>query len=1013
MASTLVLLLQLLLVSLASASHHFGGTVTFTYKGTNPDGTHSVEIRNKETFDGCYYHYYYGWSCYSGNCGIVNHTKSGLIDQSFNAPRYNRQWCETETVMRRTVPSDKPFQLREASCCWISARNSIWNWRLLTFVDLGTRSDTGKPNRSPDVAILPFLRVPQNCPRTYKLMAFDPDGDKVRCRNGIIRQVECSSCNLPSAFLLDQDSCTLYYRYANADARIYAMEMVAEDFPQGSITLGYADGSRSHRAPLIVRSKRQAVHTAGAQPWWWWQVTTATAPRIATTSTPTNSWWWWWQGATTTAPRTATGAPTAAPWWWWQGTTATAPRIATTSTPTNSWWWWWQGHTTATPSTTTTAPSTTPWWWWQGTTTTAPRIATTPTNSWWWWWQGQTTTTPSTTTTAPSTTPWWWWQGTTTTAPRIATTPTNSWWWWWQGHTTTTPSTTTTAPSTTPWWWWQGTTTTAPRIATTPTNSWWWWWQGQTTTTPSTTTTAPTTTTTAPTTPQAPTTTIPYTRTTSYLHATTLPLSKLPLHFSFLVDPPAPSCQEGLYLPKLLPPTPENGARIYAEVNKEVEIRVKAQASHATIHDIIMTGPLNISKHRTTHDEFVIRWTPPPDDLGNYFPICFAVEAVTRSAVTPAQTITPMTQHHYRHTTQPSVSAIYQSEMRCVLLEVGKRKVESHVICTETTMTVEVEKSSFSGLHEDHLRLNDPTNTACNLTTHSNSTHIIGVIPLNACGTQIEEDDDNLIFRNEITTFDNVHDLITRKHLFEVQFCCVYPKRGNVTQGFKVHRKNITVWEKGFGTFTYQFEFYPNNQFHTMIDPNSYPVEYELGSRIYMQIEATSSVNNTELFVESCRATPYDNPNYRPTYSIIDNGCKVDQTVQIHSPAHGREFRFSMEAFKFIGLHDQVYISCSVMMCKEGDPNSRCSQGCINSTSSAGRKKRELATQTSRHQVSQGPILLRRSAERTEGSAMSLNLNLVFIAGCLLAAVAMISAVVMYKTRMSRVRYQPLPTYES
>ena len=53
-------------------------------------------------------------------------------------------------------------------------------------------------------------------------------------------------------------------------------------------------------------------------------------------------------------------------------------------------------------------------------------------------------------------------------------------------------------------------------------------------------------------------------------------------------------------------------------------------------------------------------------------------------------------------------------------------------------MTVEVEKSSLPGLHEDHLRLNDPSNTACSLTRHSNSTHIVAVMPLNGCGTVIE-----------------------------------------------------------------------------------------------------------------------------------------------------------------------------------------------------------------------------------------------------------------------------------
>lgn len=215
-------------------------------------------------------------------------------------------------------------------------------------------------------------------------------------------------------------------------------------------------------------------------------------------------------------------------------------------------------------------------------------------------------------------------------------------------------------------------------------------------------------------------------------------------------------------------------------------------------------------------------------------------------------------------------------------------------------MTVHVEKSSFNGLHEDNLRLNDPSNIACSLQTHSNSTHVIAVVPLNACGTQIEvicfltllvfnvsvfihcmrtlafspfqEDDDYLMFKNEITTVDNITDVITRHHLLEVQFYCKYPKRGNVTMGFTAHREDVTVWEKGFGTFTYNFEFYPDDQYQARIDPQSYPLEYDLGRRIYMQIEATSSVNNTELFVESCRATPYDNPSYNPTYSIIENG---------------------------------------------------------------------------------------------------------------------------------------------
>ncbi|KAM4744349.1 CUB and zona pellucida-like domain-containing protein 1 [Anableps anableps] len=445
----------------------------------------------------------------------------------------------------------------------------------------------------------------------------------------------------------------------------------------------------------------------------------------------------------------------------------------------------------------------------------------------------------------------------------------------------------------------------------------------------------------------------------------------------------------GLYLPQLVAPTPPHGTRIVGEVNKELEIRVRATAAYSSIQNIIFSGPSNVTKHRDTNNDFVIRWTPVEDDLGDHYPICFVVESATGSSV-------------------------YQSEMRCVLVEIRKEQIEATVTCTETTMKVEVEKASFFGLQEDHLRLNDPSNTICSLDRHSNSTHIVAIIPLNGCGTQIEEDDDYLIFKNEITTEeDNPNELITRKHLVEARFYCQYPKRGNVTLSFSAHRKNVTVWEKGFGTFTYEFEFYQDSQFQAMFSPNSYPLEFDIGNRIYMQLDATSSVNNTEMFVESCRAAPYDNPNYHPTYSIIENGCKVDPTVQIHSTPNDRQFRFSMEAFKFIGLHDQVYISCTVMMCEAGNPNTRCSQGCINSTMHNARRKREAVIESGTHFVSQGPLRLRREADPRAGSAFNLNLNLVFVAGCLLVAVGMVCGVLIYKTKTSRVKYQPLPAYES
>lgn len=47
------------------------------------------------------------------------------------------------------------------------------------------------------------------------------------------------------------------------------------------------------------------------------------------------------------------------------------------------------------------------------------------------------------------------------------------------------------------------------------------------------------------------------------------------------VDPPVQSCQEGVFLPRLVHPTPHNGAAFQAEVNKEMEFRVRAEATSA------------------------------------------------------------------------------------------------------------------------------------------------------------------------------------------------------------------------------------------------------------------------------------------------------------------------------------------------------------------------------------------------------------------------------------------------
>lgn len=89
---------------------------------------------------------------------------------------------------------------------------------------------------------------------------------------------------------------------------------------------------------------------------------------------------------------------------------------------------------------------------------------------------------------------------------------------------------------------------------------------------------------------------------------------------------------------------------------------------------------------------------------------------------------------------------------------------------------------------------------------------------------------------------------------------------------FDAHRPAVNFTERGFGSFSYQFEFYQSINFINMRSPNTYPLDYDVGQLIYMEIEPVNLVQNTEVFLESCVATPYDSPNYPISYPIITNG---------------------------------------------------------------------------------------------------------------------------------------------
>ncbi|KAJ8283081.1 hypothetical protein COCON_G00056000 [Conger conger] len=448
------------------------------------------------------------------------------------------------------------------------------------------------------------------------------------------------------------------------------------------------------------------------------------------------------------------------------------------------------------------------------------------------------------------------------------------------------------------------------------------------------------------------------------------PISKIPLQFVIKVKPSLVNCTEGLLIPALVDPSPEDGEILNAPVGKPLEIYIAAEAQQSQLTDIVVTGPLGISNTFTGSNEIITKWTPTEREVGDEFPVCFSAES-------------------------QSGGDFYHSTMRCVIVKVKPKIGERNVICTETTMMLEAERSLVQGLDGTSFSLLDPS-----CAVSFNNTHLFAITPLDGCGTVAEGTGENVTFRNELRKVEKAGAVITRTDDIEIDFSCSFTKKGSVSTYFKALKRAMVYTEDGFGKFSFEFQFFHSQHYDINVDPLTYPIEVRLKEMIYMQIKSKSSLQNTVLFVESCKATPEDGPNHATFYSIIDNGCKMDKTVQVY-PSQSNQFRFGMQAFKFIGLHTEVYMSCSVMLCLAGDPNTRCAQGCISQSHVA---KRSVPGQTARHDIMQGPLRLKRSSD-DEGlrfsSISSVNINVNVLAVTFLAAMALVCAVVVYKIKKS------------
>ncbi|XP_054877059.1 ZP domain-containing protein-like [Poeciliopsis prolifica] len=404
------------------------------------------------------------------------------------------------------------------------------------------------------------------------------------------------------------------------------------------------------------------------------------------------------------------------------------------------------------------------------------------------------------------------------------------------------------------------------------------------------------------------------------------PLCRLTLQFVVEVLSATSSCVAGDLLPMFLSRTPSHGDVLHASVGQTLQLHAEAQAQNAQIQVFQVSGPQNVTKDfRSGSDgktEITLSWTPQESDANKLVPICFTADTATT-----------------------------QSEMRCVIVMVTHTAVlqgRASVTCLPNKMTVALEKASMPDISEEFLSLRDPS---CTLTT--NGTHIVGTMSFSTCGTKLEDKGDYIVFKNEIHSVVRSNEVIIRRNNVKIDFYCEFPKTISVSNFYHLHQADYIFTESNFGSFGYSFEIFQDGNFTSRVPPDAYPVQVKMMEMIYMGIQAVSELPNVTLFVESCKGTPDNNPKNPMYYDLIKNGCVKDETVKVH-PSNQTNFNFEIQAFKFNGNYDQVYIICNVILCEPGNPFSRCAQGCLSEPSR--RRRRGLSMETTGHYITQGPL---------------------------------------------------------
>ncbi|KAM5148041.1 uncharacterized protein ACMZJ9_011689 [Mantella aurantiaca] len=230
-------------------------------------------------------------------------------------------------------------------------------------------------------------------------------------------------------------------------------------------------------------------------------------------------------------------------------------------------------------------------------------------------------------------------------------------------------------------------------------------------------------------------------------------------------------------------------------------------------------------------------------------------------------------------------------------------------------------------------------------------------IPFSGCRSNVLSEDGKTYYEN--TVYGTISG--TSIHRIEIPVKCEMEM--NEIVGMSIHPKVTDV--VSLGHYNVSLQLYQSEDFSDLI--TTYPYEADIHGRLYVEFKVVSSDRNLQILVENCKASPSLEDNEQ-IYSLIQQGCPRDSTLQTHAVPDQRLQRFSLHVFKFNSF-EEVYLSCNVIVCHNGTFPNRCTQGCHNPRHR--RDARSSPVQMAAARLSQGPIVFKSGELQTSHTVPS------------------------------------------